>query len=73
MTYRPPAIREAIDLTNAMYDAALDTDVAAFTYGAHDTHINEVKHILTRNTVDVARAKLIEHLEQMARSERGAA
>ena len=73
MTYRPPAIREARDLTDALYDAALTLTTAAFAYAKLDTEGFRLDYNTARDSLDVARAKLIEHLEQMARSERGAA
>ena len=73
MTYRPPAIREARDLTDALYDAALELKSAALAYGMRGTLVAGAKYDIAHNALDAACAKLRDHLEQMARSERGAA
>ena len=73
MTYRPPAIREAIDLTEALYGAAARLEHAAFTFGKSDSGANQASYYAAVTAAFMACTKLIEHLEQMARSERGAA
>ena len=73
MTYRPPTIREARDLTERLYEAGLTLTTAAFAYAKLDTEGFRLDYNDARDALDVARTKLIEHLEQMARSERGAA
>ena len=74
MTPTPTVLRSrALDLTDALYEAALDLTVATINYGEQATTANRDTYLRTREALNAAHTKLREHLTRTARSDRTAA